>query len=70
MHEFAKGLDLIICVEEKRDLLETHVRELLFNDREHAIVIGKKDEEGNTAVPGLRHARAQSDRHRASPSAS
>jgi indolepyruvate ferredoxin oxidoreductase len=51
MHEFAKGLELIICVEEKRDLLETHVRELLFNDREHAIVIGKKDEVGNHLFP-------------------
>ncbi|CAN5473928.1 indolepyruvate ferredoxin oxidoreductase family protein [soil metagenome] len=51
IHEFAKGLDLIICVEEKRDLLETHLRELLFNDREHATVIGKKDEAGETLFP-------------------
>ena len=45
-------------------LLETHVRELLFNDREHAIVIGKKDEERQSPVPGLWHARTQPDRHR------
>jgi len=51
MHEFAKGLELIICVEEKRLLLETHVRELLFNDREHAIVIGKQDENGKHLFP-------------------
>src|SRR5205823_8635564 len=51
MHEFAEGLDLIICVEEKRLLLETHVRELLFNDREHAVVIGKQDENGNGLFP-------------------
>lgn len=50
-HEFAKGLDLIICVEEKRLLIETHVRELLFNDREHAIVIGKQDESGSHLFP-------------------
>lgn len=50
-HEFAKGLELIICVEEKRLLLETHVRELLFNDREHAVVIGKHDENGKPLFP-------------------
>jgi indolepyruvate ferredoxin oxidoreductase len=51
LHEFADGLELIICVEEKRDLLETHVRELLFNDRKHAIIVGKKDEEGQHLFP-------------------
>jgi indolepyruvate ferredoxin oxidoreductase len=51
MHEFASGLDLIICVEEKRLLLETHVRELLFNEREHAVVIGKHDEKGDHLFP-------------------
>ncbi len=51
MHEFADGLELIICVEEKRDLLETHVRELLFNDRKHATIVGKKDEQGEHLFP-------------------
>ena len=51
MHEFADGLELIICVEEKRDLLETHVRELLFNDRKHAVIVGKKDEQGENLFP-------------------
>src|SRR5438552_11210763 len=51
MHEFANGLELIICVEEKRDLLETHVRELLFNDRKHATIVGKKDEHGENLFP-------------------
>jgi indolepyruvate ferredoxin oxidoreductase len=51
LHEFANGLELIICVEEKRDLLETHVRELLFNDRKHAIIVGKKDEQGEHLFP-------------------
>jgi indolepyruvate ferredoxin oxidoreductase len=51
MHEFANGLELIICVEEKRDLLETHVRELLFNDRKHAIIVGKKDEQNENLFP-------------------
>jgi indolepyruvate ferredoxin oxidoreductase len=49
--EFARGLDLIICVEEKRLLIETHVRELLFNDPERAKVIGKKDENEEHLFP-------------------
>jgi indolepyruvate ferredoxin oxidoreductase len=49
--EFAQGLDLVICVEEKRLLIETHVRELLFNRREHPLVIGKQDENGNHLFP-------------------
>jgi indolepyruvate ferredoxin oxidoreductase len=49
--EFAKGLDLIIVVEEKRLLLETHVREVLFNDRTRPIVVGKDDEEGRILFP-------------------
>jgi indolepyruvate ferredoxin oxidoreductase len=51
IHEFAQGLELIICVEEKRLLLETHVRELLFNHRERPIVIGKQDERGDHLFP-------------------
>jgi indolepyruvate ferredoxin oxidoreductase len=49
--EFAKGLELIMVVEEKRLLLETHVREVLFNEKRHPIVIGKHDEEGRFLFP-------------------
>jgi indolepyruvate ferredoxin oxidoreductase len=49
--EFARGLDLIICVEEKRLLIETHIREVLFNDAARPTVIGKKDEDGNDLFP-------------------
>ena len=63
-HEFANGLDLIICVEEKRLLLETHVRELLFNERERAAGHRQAGRERQSAVPGLRHARAEPDRAR------
>ncbi len=49
--EFSRGLDLIIVVEEKRLLLETHVREVLFNEKSRPIVIGKHDEEGRMLFP-------------------
>ena len=49
--EFAKGLDLIIVVEEKRSLIEVQVREELYGTANQPIVIGKKDEQGNWLFP-------------------
>jgi len=49
--EFAEGLDLLIVVEEKRLLLETYLREVLFNQKVRPIVIGKQDEEGGMLFP-------------------
>ncbi|MGB7205178.1 MAG: thiamine pyrophosphate-dependent enzyme, partial [Anderseniella sp.] len=51
LHEFAKGLDLVIVVEEKRALIETQVREELCNDARSPMVIGKLDEKGNELFP-------------------
>jgi indolepyruvate ferredoxin oxidoreductase len=45
--DWAEGLDLIICVEEKRKLIEVEVKEAIFNDRRGRRVIGWKDEAGN-----------------------
>ena len=42
--EFAKGLDLLIVVEEKRALIETQVKEQLYRKPDAPVVIGKKDE--------------------------
>ena len=42
---FARGLDLIIVVEEKEALVETQLRALLYGTANQPIVIGKKDEE-------------------------
>ena len=42
--KFAEGLDLIIVVEEKRALIETQVKEQLYNLAERPVVIGKRDE--------------------------
>ncbi len=49
--EFARGLDLIIVVEEKRSLLEVQVREELYGTANQPVCIGKKDEAGNWLFP-------------------
>ena len=50
---FAKGLDEILVVEEKRGLVEDQLREQLFNRRDGRwpLVYGKKDDRGQTLVP-------------------
>ena len=45
---FAKDLDMIIVIEEKRALIETQIKELLFNTDLRPVVIGKKNEHGAT----------------------
>ncbi|HZP71276.1 MAG TPA: indolepyruvate ferredoxin oxidoreductase family protein [Pseudolabrys sp.] len=49
--EFAKGLDLVIVVEEKRSLIEVQVREELYGSANQPVCIGKKDEQGNWLFP-------------------
>ncbi len=49
--DFARGLDLIIVVEEKRSLIEVQLREELYGAAEQPICIGKKDEDGNWLFP-------------------
>jgi len=49
--DFARGLDLIIVVEEKRSLLEVQVREELYGTANQPVCIGKKDEQGNWLFP-------------------
>ncbi|MFN4098968.1 MAG: indolepyruvate ferredoxin oxidoreductase family protein [Pararhodobacter sp.] len=39
-HEWAEGLDLIICVEEKRKLIEVQIKEAIFDDRRGRRVYG------------------------------
>src|SRR5437016_5075146 len=48
---FAEGLDLVICVEEKRALIEVQVREELYGSANQPVVIGKKDEQENWLFP-------------------
>jgi indolepyruvate ferredoxin oxidoreductase len=49
--DFARGLDLIIVVEEKRSLIEVQVREELYGTANQPVVIGKKDEQGRWLFP-------------------
>ncbi len=49
--EFARGLDLIVVVEEKRSLIEVQVREELYGTANQPVCIGKKDENGNWLFP-------------------
>jgi indolepyruvate ferredoxin oxidoreductase len=49
--DFAKGLDLIIVVEEKRALVEVQVREELYGTAHQPVCIGKKDERGEWLFP-------------------
>jgi indolepyruvate ferredoxin oxidoreductase len=48
---FAEGLDLILVIEEKRSLIETQVKEQLFDLPLRPRVLGKKDENGNWLFP-------------------
>ena len=51
--KFAQGLDLIIVIEEKRSLLESQVREQLYDLKTRPLVIGKKDERGENLFPAF-----------------
>jgi indolepyruvate ferredoxin oxidoreductase len=51
LREFARGLDLIIVVEEKRSLIEVQLREELYGDSHQPVCIGKKDERGDWLFP-------------------
>ena len=49
--DFARGLDLVMVVEEKRSLIEVQVREELYGAANQPVVIGKRDEEGRWLFP-------------------
>ena len=48
---FAQSLDLVIVVEEKRSLIETQLKELLYGRPKAPVIIGKQDEKGLTLFP-------------------
>ena len=47
IEEFSKGLEKIIVVEEKRSLIETQIKEILFNANNNTKIVGKLDEQNN-----------------------
>ncbi len=49
--DFARGLDMVIVVEEKRSLIEVQLREELYGTANQPLCIGKKDESGNWLFP-------------------
>src|SRR5438445_818729 len=51
VRQFARGLEEILVVEEKRSFVELFVRDVLYNDTVHPRVVGKRDEQGRPLVP-------------------
>src|SRR5262249_60021533 len=51
IREFARGLEEILVVEEKRAFCELFIRDILYNQAERPRVIGKSDENGRPLVP-------------------
>lgn len=49
--DFARGLDLILVIEEKRSFLETHLREALYPLADRPQIIGKRDLDGQPLLP-------------------
>jgi indolepyruvate ferredoxin oxidoreductase len=51
LKDFARGLEMIIVVEEKRSLVEVQVREELYRTADQPVVVGKRDEKGEWLFP-------------------
>ena len=51
VREFARGLEELFVVEEKRSFVETFIREILYNQTDRPRIVGKQDEQGRPLVP-------------------
>ncbi len=51
VREFARGLEELLVVEEKRGFGELLIRDVLYNQAERPRVVGKRDEQGRPLVP-------------------
>ncbi|MGB0387367.1 MAG: indolepyruvate ferredoxin oxidoreductase family protein [Ardenticatenaceae bacterium] len=52
VREFARGLDEIFVIEEKRAFMELFIRDVLYNEPARPLIVGKRDEQGNFLVRG------------------
>jgi indolepyruvate ferredoxin oxidoreductase len=60
VRDFARGLEEILVVEEKRSFVELFVRDVLYNLSVRPRVVGKRDEQGGALVPA--HGELDADR--------
>src|SRR5690606_37967660 len=51
VREFAKGLEELIVIEDKRPFLELFVKDILYGEAERPRVLGKTDEHGAPLLP-------------------
>jgi indolepyruvate ferredoxin oxidoreductase len=51
VREFARGLEELFVIEEKRAFVETFIRDVLYNLTDRPRVVGKQDEQGRPLVP-------------------
>jgi indolepyruvate ferredoxin oxidoreductase len=51
VREFARGLEEIVVVEEKRDLIEGQLRAILYPGPDRPTIVGKADEQGRPLFP-------------------
>src|SRR3989449_180097 len=51
VREFARGLEELFVVEEKRSFVETFIRDVLYNQSDRPRIVGKQDEQGRPLVP-------------------
>jgi indolepyruvate ferredoxin oxidoreductase len=60
VREFARGLEEVLVIEEKRAFVELFLRDLLYNQTVRPRVVGKTDEHGRVLVPA--HGELDADR--------
>jgi indolepyruvate ferredoxin oxidoreductase len=51
VRDFARGLQTIVVVEEKRSLIESQIREALYGTADQPVIVGKRDERGDWLFP-------------------
>jgi indolepyruvate ferredoxin oxidoreductase len=51
LKDFARGLELVLVVEEKRSLIEVQLKENLYGTASQPLIVGKRDERGEWLFP-------------------